>query len=129
MGGERRSTVSKRGTLAWLLGSRGSLGSGLVREIKRRRDWEVLAADKLQSHDTEALLEGVRRTFRSLLTMSEERQLACSIMWVAGSATTSTDRDAADHELTQFRLAMEEAAVALGREAGVPVLVGRISNL
>lgn len=90
-------------TVAWVIGARGMLGSALVRELARRRDWELLDAEPVPwGSSTATLTEIAAATTARLLDRAAERSDSWAVLWAAGAAVTSSSEQALASELEQL---------------------------
>jgi UDP-glucose 4-epimerase len=89
--------------LAWVVGARGLLGSGVRRAIARRQDWELFPSPLLPWSDPDAFAAAARQGVRDLIAASVARQAPWSIIWSAGAVVTSSPPSAFDGERDQIR--------------------------
>ena len=93
--------------IAWVIGSRGLLGSALTRSIKQSGDVALLQADPLPWNDDRALVAAVRAQARELFAVAHARTIGWRIFWAAGAAVTSSPAEVFDAELGQLRLVLD----------------------
>lgn len=93
--------------VAWVVGARGLLGSGVSRAIARRPEWEAMPQSSLPWHDPDAFADSARQAIRRLLALAAARGARWNIIWAAGSVVTSSPAEAFEREQGQLHRFLE----------------------
>jgi UDP-glucose 4-epimerase len=89
--------------LAWVVGARGLLGSGVARAVASRQDWSLFPAEPLPWSEPRAFDAAVRRSVRELIKAAAAQGRRWTIVWAAGAAVTSSLPAQFDGERDQLR--------------------------
>jgi UDP-glucose 4-epimerase len=89
-------------TTAWIIGSRGLLGTALVSAIDRRTNWTLLETEPLPWGDAVALSRAATVNIERLLDAAAAADSPWSVIWVGGSGVTSTPERQLDEEFGQL---------------------------
>lgn len=90
-------------TVAWVIGSRGMLGSAIVRGIARRPGWRVLDADPLPwTGSAGEVAEAAIAASTHLFDTAEADGDRWAIVWAAGAGVTSSSESTFDEEFDRL---------------------------
>ena len=93
-------------TVAWIIGSRGMLGSATARAVTRRAGWSAIDAPGLPWTEGPAAVQAAARAGARQLreAAGDERW---NIIWAAGAVVTASTDEAVEHELVLLESALQ----------------------
>lgn len=104
-------------TVAWVVGSRGLLGSAVLSEVRDRPGWTAIAAPPLP-WGSDTFAGAVDRVAADLLSTAADSGEDWALIWAAGAAVTNSTVEQLEVELGQLEHVLRRV-VEIARDYGI----------
>ncbi|RFA10096.1 hypothetical protein B7R54_13405 [Subtercola boreus] len=102
--------------LAWVVGAHGLLGQAVLREVARRPQWTLFAAESLPWSDTPAIVPTVARLARRFGEAVSGADSEWAFIWVAGAGVVASGEEGLALEASVFESALATVLAAVEAE-------------